>query len=58
MMWFLKFIWTAIRNPGWFRDVWKAGRGVTVGGHNFESFENELKLAARRHNVDYHRFSE
>jgi hypothetical protein len=57
-MWFLKFIWTAIRNPGWFRDVWKAGRGVTVGGHNFESFENELKLAARRHNVDYHRFSE
>ena len=48
----------AIRNPRWFRDCFKAAFGRIRGEHNNESFENELKLAARRHNVDYHKFAE
>lgn len=31
---------------------------LTLGRHNFQSFENALKVAAQRHGVDYHRFSE
>jgi len=48
----------AIRNPRWFRDCYRAVMGLLRGEHNIESFENELKLAARKHNVDYHKFSE
>lgn len=57
-MQFFLFLRTAFKHPRWAAEVWRAGQGVLRGEHNSESFENALKIAARRHNVDYHKFAE
>lgn len=49
---------TAVRNPRWFAACVRAGWGALLGRHSFESFENELKLAAQKYGVDYHRFEQ
>jgi hypothetical protein len=54
----MKLLITAVRNPRWFAACMRAGLNAVLGRHSFESFENELKLAARRYDVDYHRFQE
>jgi len=52
----MQFILTALRNPRWFLDLVRLGVELYRGEHNHESFENGLKIAARKYNVDYHRF--
>lgn len=52
------FVKTAIRNPRWFGECIRAAGRLVTGRHNFESFENALKIAAMRHGVDYHEFGE
>ncbi len=51
-----KLLRTAARHPRWFADCLRALGAQAAGRHNRESFENALKMAARKHGVDHHRF--
>lgn len=57
-MWILGFLKTGATHPRWFLDVLRVGVDTVLGRNGAEGHENGLKAAARRHGVDYHKFSE